>query len=84
MAKNYAPGTIVSTPLVLSMAVLLLLLAGIVIGTKFQPGNTQSKAATSQLEVLTDDVDADSLENDLLLLDTDPIQQDMEVLNSIK
>jgi hypothetical protein len=83
MAKDKHTKPVISLPLVITLTMLLFVLAGVIMSIDKQPAQVVTKAK-EPARLLTRSVDVKTLENDLLLLGTDPIEQDVQVLNSMK
>ncbi len=84
MAKKPAPYSLISTPLVLSMATLMFLMVGLLVITQTPQPETTTQASNNQPSLLSEDESSEALENDLLLLQSDPISEELSILNSLK
>jgi hypothetical protein len=83
MPKSQTTKPTISLPLVLSMCMLLFLLVGVIVSIDKQPVNTGIKAK-EQPELLTNKTEVNALDNDLTLLNQDPVEPEVQILNAIK
>lgn len=84
MAKSYSP-SIITTPLVLSMATLMLVLVGLLVtvGSAGQKVAIVTKAAPEP-SLLSPEDDAATLDQDLKYLNLDPVSEEMKVMENLK